>query len=196
MPKTDPKRLEWNKNWLADKKANDPDWAENRKVKQREANRLWRERNLEEARRTERAELRRKVQNTRHRDRSEDDPEYRDRKLELSREKYTRDRDNRPWFLKDKALKHACKKYGITVERYAEMFKEQHEVCAICSLPETRKINGILCRLSIDHDHKTGKARALLCAACNTGIGRFNDDPSLIQKGLDYLLSHGGSDGT
>lgn len=41
----------------------------------------------------------------------------------------------------------------------------------------------------MDHDHKTGKVRGLLCTPCNTGIGMLQDDPEIVKKALDYLLS-------
>jgi hypothetical protein len=45
-------------------------------------------------------------------------------------------------------------------------------------------------RLAVDHDHNTGKIRALLCDRCNRGIGYFNEDPALIRESADYLEWH------
>jgi hypothetical protein len=77
------------------------------------------------------------------------------------------------------ALKH---KYGISEDKFNLMLKEQGGVCAICE--NTCSINE---RLSVDHDHKTGKVRGLLCQACNTAIGKFNDDIERIHKAIRYL---------
>ena len=42
----------------------------------------------------------------------------------------------------------------------------------------------------LDHYHKTGKFRGYLCNNCNIGLGRFNDDPALLGKAIDYLVVH------
>lgn len=72
--------------------------------------------------------------------------------------------------------------YGITPEHYDEMFERQGGRCAICEKPKTPKR-----RLAVDHDHKTGKVRALLCTRCNPAIGYFLDDPQLLARAAVYL---------
>jgi hypothetical protein len=85
--------------------------------------------------------------------------------------------------------------YGITLKDYDNMLKNQKGVCAICGEKETRKnrYTGI-CRLHIDHDHKTGKVRGLLCHACNFGIAAFNDNSILFDKAKEYLAQRIGGD--
>lgn len=88
------------------------------------------------------------------------------------------------------------KKYGITLEQYEELFVKQGGVCAICGQPEikrqARKKNGKVIddSLCVDHDHKTGIIRGLLCYRCNTGIGKLHDDPALLRRAADYLERH------
>lgn len=82
--------------------------------------------------------------------------------------------------------------YGglLTAGEYHKMFEKQHGVCAICGKPETRKApqtNGRICRLHIDHDHKTGKVRGLLCSRCNIGLGHFMDNIEFLLKAIRYL---------
>ena len=72
--------------------------------------------------------------------------------------------------------------YGIDVNEYEQRLKDQDCVCAICK--EDNK--GIA--LCIDHDHKTGKVRGLLCNTCNRALGLLKDDPVLLQKSIDYLV--------
>ena len=81
---------------------------------------------------------------------------------------------------------------GVDATRYQEMLREQGGVCAICSQPE-RTADGLSGKpkdLAVDHDHATGAVRALLCSACNTAIGLFNDDVALLAKAQSYVLYH------
>ena len=61
--------------------------------------------------------------------------------------------------------------YGCTSAEFDAMFTTQQGKCAICRLPETSTQKGRPRRLSVDHDHVTGRIRGLLCGACNTGLG-------------------------
>lgn len=81
---------------------------------------------------------------------------------------------------------------GVDAARYQEMLREQNGVCAICHQPEKHRdgLSGKPKDLAVDHDHATGAVRALLCSACNTALGLFNDDPKLLDKAKSYLASH------
>lgn len=71
--------------------------------------------------------------------------------------------------------------YKMTKEDYEELLKKQKGLCAIC------KTNpGV--RLSVDHDHKTGRVRGLLCRKCNLGIGFLKDSVDFLRNAIDYLL--------
>jgi hypothetical protein len=79
--------------------------------------------------------------------------------------------------------------FGISLEEYQRMFDAQGGVCAICGKPETAKSNrGEVKLLAVDHDHRTGKIRGLLCAKCNTGVGNFDENESLLVKAIRYLI--------
>lgn len=69
---------------------------------------------------------------------------------------------------------------GISEEGYQDLFKRQGGKCAIC-LKASKK------RLSVDHDHKTGKVRGLLCTRCNQGLGYFKDDLKRLKGAISYL---------
>lgn len=78
--------------------------------------------------------------------------------------------------------------YGITLEEYSKMLEDCGGVCYICNQPET-SINrhGDTKPLHIDHDHKTGKIRGLLCSSCNKGLGFFKDNEELLKAAIEYL---------
>src|ERR1700730_4434188 len=64
------------------------------------------------------------------------------------------------------------RRYGITFEQYEDMFAEQGGVCAACGKPEKKFSNKSkqITRLHVDHCHKTGRVRGLLCNDCNTAL--------------------------
>lgn len=77
-------------------------------------------------------------------------------------------------------------KYGLSPEQQQNLLVTQNHTCAICKVPfETGK------HTHIDHDHSTGKARGILCQACNKGLGFFRDNPVYLLAAVDYLEEHG-----
>lgn len=94
-----------------------------------------------------------------------------------------------PEAMRDKTFRANIKKlYGLTPEDYWGMFDAQNGVCAICNEPESiTTTDGVRRRLAVDHDHKTGRVRALLCTSCNLGLGAFKDDPERLAAALAYL---------
>lgn len=78
--------------------------------------------------------------------------------------------------------------YGLSVDDYTNMLVRQGGVCAICRKPETTKSNnGYIKNLAVDHCHSTGKVRGLLCHHCNTALGKFKDDITLLEAAIKYL---------
>lgn len=75
-------------------------------------------------------------------------------------------------------------KYGITVEDYDRMMVEQDGKCAICERTEP---TGRWKRLAVDHCHKTGQVRGLLCDKCNRGMGLLEDRIDLLTNAVKYL---------
>jgi hypothetical protein len=75
--------------------------------------------------------------------------------------------------------------YGIDEETYDNLLQKQCGVCAICGC----KSNGRKKHFVVDHDHKTGKVRALLCTQCNAGLGNYYDKENLLRKAAEYLDS-------
>lgn len=80
------------------------------------------------------------------------------------------------------------KMFGITIEQYDEMLRDQGGVCKICGEAERRADGaGRYTNLSVDHCHSTGRVRGLLCSSCNRGLGFFKDRPDLIDAAAAYL---------
>lgn len=82
------------------------------------------------------------------------------------------------------------KRYGITKVDYDKMVADQNNLCAICKQPETfkrKKLDNQVARLAVDHCHKTGKVRGLLCRRCNQFLGHANEDIERLQSMIDYL---------
>jgi hypothetical protein len=105
-----------------------------------------------------------------------------DRQRKIARRHYDRHSDRKR--AQSAAWKH--KKEGMIFapgRSYEEMFAEQDGKCAICGCISER-------RLDVDHCHKTGHVRALLCNDCNPGIGRLKDDPDRCEAAARYLRTH------
>ena len=84
------------------------------------------------------------------------------------------------------------REYGITLEEYNAMTVQQGSVCAICKQQETKERNGVRYRLAVDHCHKTGKIRGLLCFPCNSAIGKFEKRNVPISNVEEYLERYRG----
>jgi hypothetical protein len=75
-------------------------------------------------------------------------------------------------------------KYKMSVEEYDALYAAQEGKCAICGT------NGDTV-LYIDHCHASNEVRGLLCQPCNSGIGMFKDDPTLLSAAIQYLKEKG-----
>lgn len=78
-------------------------------------------------------------------------------------------------------------KFGLTRDEYDRIGETQNWLCAICSKPETSTFRRSIRRLAVDHCHKTGRIRGLLCRKCNQGIGHLRDDVAILRKAITYL---------
>jgi len=76
--------------------------------------------------------------------------------------------------------------YGITLQEHQEMYKNQNGVCAICK----GEGDGRWKKLCVDHDHKTGKVRQLLCRNCNMVLGQVGDNANLLEEMIKYLQKY------
>jgi len=75
------------------------------------------------------------------------------------------------------------KKYGITSEEFEQILTEQGGVCKVCGGPPHGKGN----RYHVDHNHKTGRIRGILCHKCNVALGMVQDSEEHLMKLIKYI---------
>ena|SRR5215469_11271922 len=86
------------------------------------------------------------------------------------------------------AKRHRFKKlYGMTLEQWEEMFDRQGRSCAICRSSHPRSSRG----WHVDHDHKTGRVRAILCVSCNLVLGFVEEQERWLLSVVDYVRRFG-----
>jgi hypothetical protein len=73
---------------------------------------------------------------------------------------------------------HLRRRYGIGQAEFDFMLLMQEGVCAICGAADPEHV---------DHDHRTGAVRGILCFNCNGGLGRFRDSPEFLAGAITYL---------
>lgn len=91
--------------------------------------------------------------------------------------------------------KHIANRYGLTRADFEAMLLAQGNRCAICAT--TLDASGPSASApNVDHDHKTGQVRAILCKPCNIALGHLRDDPNVVRAALDYLIRWEAADST
>jgi hypothetical protein len=80
--------------------------------------------------------------------------------------------------------------YGLSDSQYKALKRKQKNLCALCGNPETSVYRGKVRELAVDHNHLTGKVRALLCTNCNTALGKLKDSVYLLKKAIAYLIKN------
>lgn len=83
--------------------------------------------------------------------------------------------------------KRLCKKYNLKPEEYDVLMEKAGNICPICEVDfdwvNRHKAN----RPCIDHCHKTGKVRGVICGQCNAAIGQLNDDTKRLERAMWWL---------
>ena len=85
-------------------------------------------------------------------------------------------------YVKDRGLYY---KYGITLNEYREILKNQDSKCKICKILLEENINAHL-----DHCHINNEIRGILCRHCNQGLGHFRDDIENLKEAIIYLQNN------
>lgn len=104
-----------------------------------------------------------------------------DRRCKTCRsEQYYRSVQRDPYMAKRKHLRNA---FGLSLDAYNNMYSAQNGLCLGCYRHQSTLKRGLV----VDHCHRTGKVRGLLCGNCNLGIGNLQDNPSVLRRLADYL---------
>jgi len=82
---------------------------------------------------------------------------------------------------KDKNAQFLKYRYNLTIDDFNNLIKNQNNKCKICNNMFSKNA------IDIDHNHLTNKIRGLLCPNCNTGIGLFCDNATLLKNAITYL---------
>ena len=80
---------------------------------------------------------------------------------------------------------HLKEKYGINIEDYDTILESQGGVCAICKGGTSKR------HFAVDHNHKSGNVRGLLCARCNSGLAKFMDSITNLRVAVRYMKLDG-----
>lgn len=91
-----------------------------------------------------------------------------------------------PFYRQERAAERLSRTSGVVV-RAEELRLAQDSCCAICNIHESEAPKK---RLHVDHDHTTGKVRALLCGNCNVGLGHFKENINFLEAAIRYLRHH------
>lgn len=110
------------------------------------------------------------------------------------RESYPKNKETNKIYNQNKSEKQRAYylkiKFGISIEDYKNLLEKQNNKCAICGEKELSLYNKKIKTLAVDHCHKTGKVRGLLCMKCNTAIGSLKENVEILDKAKTYLMNH------
>jgi hypothetical protein len=74
------------------------------------------------------------------------------------------------------------RRFGMSLDQYHDMLENQGGGCAICG-----ETDPTFTHMAVDHCHKTGMVRGILCSACNRALGGFKDNVQLLRQAISYL---------
>lgn len=81
-------------------------------------------------------------------------------------------------------------RYGITLEDFNAILEAQNNTCAICLTPYSEETSKRFC---VDHNHRTGQVRGILCKNCNLALGFALENIDTLLKMAEYLNRHRGA---
>lgn len=115
---------------------------------------------------------------------TESTAKWRKKNLDKHRATYTNWAAKNPEKVLARNKANRLKKYGLTVEQYEAMLKDQQNCCALCHNPFGMSFMQKPC---IDHCHETNLVRGILHNGCNTAIGTLGDTVDGVTLAVEYL---------
>jgi hypothetical protein len=88
---------------------------------------------------------------------------------------------------KELSMSYMYRSYGLKKEDYANLMESQDYKCKLCG-----KELALEKKPCVDHNHKTGFVRGILCSKCNVGLGQFGDSPEFLRRAAKYIEDNGG----
>jgi len=195
---------EYNKKNKEKRNKSSKNWRENNKEKKKEIDRKYYENNKEKIKKYQKEYREKNIDKIRKQDKiyrennKEKIREYREKNKEKIQkwreENKEKIRENQRKYYKNDKKKYREKRlkylFGITLKEYDKMLKEQNSRCVICGTKKVGRNQYNNRSLGVDHDHKTGKIRGLLCNNCNTTLGFLKDNPLILIKAVKYLQKY------
>lgn len=111
-----------------------------------------------------------------------------DKNKAKSRERVKQARQLNPDFFKKSKLKST---YGLSEEQFLNMLNSQSSKCAICFKDVSGEVNTKDLKAFVDHNHKSGVVREILCLYCNSIIGYSRENKEVLLAAIDYLIKFG-----
>lgn len=99
----------------------------------------------------------------------------------IDRRRNEKRRKNDPLYKYSQKNWYLNRNYGITINQFEDMYKNQNGKCAVCGIKEATHV---------DHNHDTGAVRQLLCNTCNSSIGMAQESFELLDRLSAYLKRH------
>jgi len=89
-----------------------------------------------------------------------------------------------------KTSAYLLRSYGITYGQYKDMLDSQDHKCKLCSGEGFVMKDCHAIKLVVDHCHKDGHVRGLLCHNCNRALGLMQDSVESLERAINYLKSN------
>ena len=86
----------------------------------------------------------------------------------------------------EKVKAYKLKKYGLTIDEFELILIKQNNECCVCNIPFKKTSDA-----KIDHCHKSGKTRGIICNHCNIALGHTKDNIEILYKLIEYLKENG-----